>query len=179
MERIRLRFENIQQIVGNDDLSVMMLTDETRQRALSVICDAAMTSQLLLRLQSPDRCAHLLPEALVHMLPDDCEMMIYGVHDGQYQVVLQDRDFTRHAVLRLSDAVLLHIIANYPLYIESTLMQHQSVPFDEHATGVAIPINSMDTKRLHFAMQKAVSEENYELASQLRDEIKRRKQPEE
>lgn len=175
MKRTQLRFENIQQVVGSDELSVVLLTDEARQRALSIISDGQMTQQLLLRLHSPAQCERLLPEVLVQMLSGDYEMMIYGVHDGQYQVVLEDKEFEKYTRLRMSDAILLNIISGYPLYIEESLMEQQSVPFDEHARGVSIPINSMDTQRLHFALQKAVSEENYELASQLRDEINRRK----
>lgn len=175
MKRILLRFENVQQIVGDDHLSVILLTDEARQRALSIFCDEQTTQQLLLRLQSPAICGHLLPEALVNMLTAKYEMMIYGVHDGQYQVVLADTDFERSVRIRISDAVLLHIISGYPLYIEEELMKHQCIPFKEDAKGVAIPINTMDRQRLNVALERAIDEENYELASQLRDELKRRK----
>lgn len=179
MERIRLRFENIQQVVGSDDLSVILLTDENRQRALSVICDRQMSHQLVMRLQSPDCCGQMLPEVLVRMLTSECEIMIYGIYDGQYQVVLEDRHHESYSRLRISDAILLNIISGYPLYIEETLMRHQSIPFDENAKGVAIPINTMDSRRLSMALERAISEEDYELASQLRDELKRRKGPKE
>lgn len=179
MERVRLRFENIQQIVGSDDLSVILLTDDSRERALSVICDGPMSSQLLMRLQSPGRCKQMLPEVLIQLLPGEYEMMIYGVYEGQYQVVLEDKAHERFVRMRMSDAVLLNIISHIPLYIEETLMRQQCIPFDENAKGVAIPINTMDSKRLSIALERAVSEENYELASQLRDELKRRKQKEE
>ena len=53
-------------------------------------------------------------------------------------------------------------------------MRQQAVPFEENAKGVAIPINTMDVKRLNQALQNAIDKENYELASLLRDEIKRR-----
>ncbi len=174
MERTQLRFENVQQVVGNDDFSVILLTDMPRLRALSVICDQAMTQQLNLRVFNSDNCKILLPEVLVQMLPGDYEMVIYGIHDGQYQVVLQDKDFRNSARIRISDAVLLHMVAKYPIFIEEHLMKRQCIPFDENAKGVAIPINTMDSVGLNAALQKAVSEENYELASQLRDEIKRR-----
>ncbi len=177
MRRLLLRFENMQQIVGSDDLSVILLTDADRRRALSVVCDADMTHQLLLRLRGNSRvCRTMLPEVLLQLLPSTYEMMIVGVFDGQYQVVLTDTANGENVRIRTSDAVLLSIISHVPLYIEERLMVQQSVPFDENATGVSIPINSMDTQRLKIALQNAVDEENYELASQLRDEINRRKQ---
>ena len=169
MRRTLLKFENIQQVVGSDDIAVILLTDEHRQRALSIVCDETMTRQILLRLQSPQNCKL--------MLPDEYEMTIYGIHDGQYQVVMVDKNFERSVRMRMSDAVLLNIISECPLYIEEQLMRQQSVPFDENARGVAIPINTMEVRRLNMALQRAIDNENYELASQLRDEIKRRKSP--
>ena len=176
MKRILLRFENMQQIVGGEELSVILLTDEARKRALSIVCDAEMTRQLLVRLKgNREVCKTMLPEALLQLLPSSYEMMIVGVYDGQYQVVLMDMENGNSVRVRTSDAVLLSIISHIPLYIEERLMERQSVPFDEQATGIAIPINSMDTPRLKIALDNAVAEENYELASQLRDEIQRRK----
>ena len=176
MDRVLLRFENLQQIVGGEDLSVILLTDETRQRALSVVCDADMTHQLITRLRGKLYVVKtMLPEVLVQLLPSDLEMLIVGVYEGQYQVMLMNMGDGNCIRIRMSDAILLSIISKVPLYIESRLMKRQSIPFDENATGVAIPINSMETERLRIALKNAVEEENYELASQLRDEIKRRK----
>lgn len=176
MRRILLKFENIQQIMGSEELSVILLTDEARRRALSVVCDADMTRQIVMRLRGNRNVTRLmLPEALLQLLPSHYEMMIVGVYDGQYQVMLMDVENGNSVRIRTSDAVLLSIISAVPLYIEERLMGSQSQPFDEHATGVAIPINSMDTQRLKAALRSAVEDENYELASQLRDEINRRK----
>ncbi len=175
MQRTLLRFESIQQIQGSDQLSVILLTDEPRRRALSVVCDMDMARQIVMRLHGrKDVCRTLLPEVLLQLHSPSFEMMIVGVYDGQYQVMLMDTDNGNSVRIRTSDAVLLTIISHVPLYIEERLMAQQSTPFDEHAQGVAIPINSMDTKRLRVALQHAVDEENYELASQLRDEIQRR-----
>ena len=179
MNRIRLRFESIQQVAGSEELAVILLTDEERANALSVVCDDPMKRQMLMRLQRPKACRTMLPEALLQMMTETCEMMVYGIHDGQYQVVLANKSFDRNVRIRMSDAVLLSIISQYPLYIEQTLFQRQCVPFDEHATGIAIPINTMDSIRLDEALRKAVDEENYKLASLLRDELKRRKSTEE
>jgi protein-arginine kinase activator protein McsA len=53
-------------------------------------------------------------------------------------------------------------------------MMRQSVPFREDARGMSIPVNSISEEMLQQALDRAVSEENYELASYLRDEMKRR-----
>ena len=53
-------------------------------------------------------------------------------------------------------------------------MMRQSVPFAEDARGMSLPVNSISDDMLHQALDRAVADENYELASCLRDEIKRR-----
>ena len=175
MRRLLLRFENIQQIAGSDDLAIILLTDVARQRVLTVVCDMDIARQIYLRLKGKRQVTRtMLPEALLQLMPHSYEMMIVGVYDGQYQVMLMDMESGESVRIRTSDAVLLSIISHVPLYIEERLMGRQSVPFDENANGVAIPINSMDTPRLKAALRQAVDEENYELASQLRDEINKR-----
>ena len=47
--------------------------------------------------------------------------------------------------------------------------------YHKEATGVSIPLNTISDEMLQNALQKAVEEEKYELASHLRDEINRRK----
>ncbi len=173
MKRIQLRFDSIQQIVGGEGISVIVLTDMERKNALSVVCDGHMSHQLLIRVNNIKECDNMLPETLVGLLKDKFELMIYGLYDGQYQVVLMD-EFGNSKRMRISDAILLTMISDTPLYIEGTLLERQSVPYDADAKGIAIPINTMDVPRLKQALQRAVDDENYELASQLRDEINRR-----
>ena len=64
MKRTRLQFESIHQIMGSDELAVILLTDEERRHALTVVCDHPMTQQLMMRMQNPDVCRKMLPEAL-------------------------------------------------------------------------------------------------------------------
>lgn len=173
MKRTLLRYETVQQVVGGEGIAVILLTDMERKKGLSVVCDEQMAYQIQLRVNNPNACRNLLPETLVSLLPSSYEMLILGLYDGQYQVVLTD-DVGNSSRLRMSDAVLLSLISNIPLYIEDGLMQRQCFPFDEKAMSVAIPINTMDLPRLRSALEKAVENENYELASQLRDEIRKR-----
>ena len=177
MQRVLLKFESLQQIAGTEEVAVILLTDEARSRVLSVVCDAEMTHQLLLRLRGKRAVTRtMLPEALLHLMHSTYEMLIVGIYDGQYQVMLMDTEKGTSVRVRMSDAVLLSLISNIPLYIEAQLWEKQNAPYDENAPGVAIPINTMDMSRLKAALQNAVDEENYELASHLRDEINSRSQ---
>ena len=173
MKSTLLRFENLQQVIGGEGMAVILLTDMERKRALSVVCDEPMSQQLQMRVANPRVCRNMLPETLLRLLPSSYEMMICGLFEGQYQVVMQNEigDSVR---LRMSDAVLLSLMSEIPLYIEDNLMERQCFPFDEKAQSIAIPINTMDLPRLKSALEHAVENENYELASQLRDEINRR-----
>lgn len=175
MNRTLLKFESLQQVVGNEHIAVIMLTDEARLRAITVVCDEMMMQQIAFRMNHPDLCKAMLPEVITRLMPFGLEMMVVGIFDGQYQVILMDVENGISERIRMSDAVLLSMISQVPLYIEDGLMAKQCSPFDENAKGVAIPINTMATPQLKAALEQAVEEENYELASQLRDEINRRK----
>ena len=174
MKRSLLRFENLQQLVEADGLGVILLTDELRQRGLTVVCDQQIMAQLQMRINNPKSCHHMLPEVLLSQLTSQYEMMVCGVYEGQYQVILMD-EIGNTSRIRMSDAVLLILISKIPLYIEENLMNRQCFPYNEKTQyQLSIPINTMNLDHLKRELEKAVDEENYELASHLRDEIKRR-----
>ena len=54
-------------------------------------------------------------------------------------------------------------------------MSKQCAPYVKEAQGVAIPVNTISTDMLKDALAKAIEEEKYELASHLRDELRRRR----
>ena len=80
----------------------------------------------------------------------------------------------KSSLIRASDAVLLSYVGNIPLFIDSALMSRQSVLYKENSKGVSLPVNTISDKMLQTALEKAIFDENYELASHLRDEKKRR-----
>ena len=102
------------------------------------------------------------------------EIIISDIIEGQYQAFLNNKKTLAPLPIRASDAVLLSVAADVPIYIESRLMQRQSVRFSENSHGIAIPVNTLSTEMLDEALRKAVEQENYELASQLRDEKRKR-----
>lgn len=181
MERLRLVFKSIGEIVGSEELAVVTLTDTGEQRAINFVCDPLMKNQLQMHTLHDGKCYNHLPEVLLSMLNDyvkasRLEMMIYDIKDGQYQVTLMNVDSFSIRKIRMGDAVLLTMISDVPLYIDAALMEHQSIPFQEANTRVSIPINTLDVDKLKEALDKAVDEENYRLASVIKEELSRREE---
>lgn len=173
---VRLKFENLQQAKSNDQVAFVQLTDMASKRVITIVCDDAMTQQIKMRLCHLPVCHLLLPEVLADQLSaEDYELQICDLDDGQYQTFLVDNVRRTSRKIRLNDAVLLTLISDIPLYISRDLMERQSFAYEENAHSIQIPINTMDVERLEEALRNAVEEENYLLASKLRDEIKKRK----
>lgn len=178
MTKERLIFKGVSEIVGTEDLGLLILTDEAKERQITIVCDKAMAVQLELRIKKIPITRIMLPEVLCRMLKNngglDYELLIDNIIDGQYRTILYDKETMDPLLIRASDAVLLSIVANIPLYIEAGLMRRQSVMYNENAKGVSLPVNTISDEMLQAALDKAIADENYELASHLRDEKKRR-----
>ncbi|WP_288318818.1 bifunctional nuclease domain-containing protein [Xylanibacter caecicola] len=178
MSRIRLVFKGVSEIVGTDDLGVLVLTDEKEQRQITVVCDKAMAVQAELRVHRVPITQIMLPEVLSKVIANQTELqleiLISGIDDGQYRVMLYNKDTLEPTLIRAGDAVLLSMAGNIPIYIDHDLMMRQSVPYREDSRGVSLPVNTISDEMLQAALDKAVEDENYELASHLRDEQLRR-----
>jgi bifunctional DNase/RNase len=121
----------------------------------------------------------MLPEVLWHVISTQTdlhfEIIINDLIDGQYRALLYNTETLEPVSMRASDAALLSYISHIPLFVERGLMEKQSVDFYEKAKGLSIPVNTISDEMLQSALDKAIKDENYEMASHLRDEINRRK----
>ena len=182
MERIQLKYRCLAEIVeSSDGLAIVTLTDVIESRALNIVCDKTMCNQLQMRAKQLEICNCMLPEVMSAMLSEyvdlkKLEIMIYDIRDGQYVVTLMNSENCSIRQLRISDAILLHVISGIPMYIDQKLMQAQSVLFQPDMTKVSIPINALDNAKLQEELDKAVEEENYRLASYIQEELNKRKQ---
>lgn len=174
----RLIFKGVSEIVGTEDLGLLILTDESNTRQISIVCDKSMAVQLELRTKNIPIANIMLPEVLCRMFEINSasayEIIIDNLIEGQYRTILYDNKKLKSEIIRASDAVLLAYVANIPIYIDSMLMARQSVVYKENSRGVSLPVNTISDKMLQSALEKAILDENYELASHLRDEKKRR-----
>ena len=178
MSLIRLLFKNVAEIVASKEVGLIVLANEDRSRQLSIVCDKAMLYQFGLRMSNAEVKEKLLPEVLWQVVKRNLDMqfqiIINDLIEGQYKTLLYMPDILQAIPIRASDAILLAHFAQLPIFIEENLFLRQSVPFTEGAVGVSVPVNVISNEMLKKALDKAVDEEDYEQASQLRDELLRR-----
>jgi len=116
------------------------------------------------------------------------EVVIYKFEEGAFfSELLIEQNGTEHRIdSRTSDAVALAIRTHSPIFTTEEIMRDMAVIFDEQtAQSGGDPLQESSEKSgeeladlrldaLKERLKEAVSEENYELATRLRDEINRR-----
>lgn len=178
MIKRKLIFNGVSEIVGSNGLGLLILTDEERERQISIVCDPNMAVQIDMRLKRMPVADIMLPDVLYTLLTRtghaDLEIIIDNLIDGQYVTHIEDLQSSLSVPVRASDAVLLSVIGNIPVYIDESLMRKQSVFYNANSSGISLPLNTLSDDMLQQALDKAITDENYELASHLRDEKSRR-----
>ena len=76
---------------------------------------------------------------------------------------------------RTSDAIALALRFNCPIYTTEEILESEHL-HDLGEGKFSVPISSVSLQMLEEALQNAIEKEEYEQASQLRDEIRRRKE---
>ena len=178
MSLVRLVFKQVAEITSAKEVGLIILIDEDGRRQLSIIADKAMVFQLGLRQSKVEIREKLLPEVLWQVISRNLDMryqiVINDLVDGQYKTLLYMPDILQAIPIRASDAVLLSLVSGIPILIEENLLMRQGVPYQEGDVRVAVPVNILSGEMLKKALDKALEEEDYEKASELRDELRRR-----
>ncbi|HCD78216.1 MAG TPA: bifunctional nuclease [Prevotella sp.] len=179
MNRIRLLFNNVSKILGNENIGLIVLTDELKTRQISIICDKNTREAIDMRIGKMPGNKEMLPEVLTSLLKakveDKYEIDIEDVANGQYVTIIQDISNGDTFRVKASQAILLSIISGIPIYTTKELMQKQSNVFLGRGEKLSLPINVVTNSMLEESLKKAIEEENYEIASRLSEELKKRK----
>nr|WP_294726579.1 UvrB/UvrC motif-containing protein [Prevotella sp.] len=180
MSYVKLKVKGLSQILGSDNLMLVMLVDEAEKRQLVVPCDHQQAYQLRLRMEHHQvvNTKHLLPEILIDLLPPSIKsklrVEIFGLQEGKYLSCLHDMETDEKKEIRCTDGILFSIINKIPIYIDADLMGKQSAEYHAGYVQMPVPVNVITDKMLEDSLRKAIDNENYELASNLRDELKKR-----
>ena len=106
MTKERLFFKGVSEIVGTDDLGLLILTDESKERQITIVCDKAMAVQIELRVKKLPITRIMLPEVMSKLLSSyadsDFELLIDDIIDGQYRTLLYNRTTLTPMLIRAS-----------------------------------------------------------------------------
>jgi hypothetical protein len=121
------------------------------------------------------------------------EVVIYKLHEGIFfsKLVCSNQEKQIEIDARTSDAVAMAVRFNCPIYTYEAILAQAGVLFDEeNAPSEPKPakekkatsrqskdkdITSLSTDELQEMLQRAIEDEAYEKASQIRDELNKRK----
>lgn len=180
MARIKLFLQQATEVVGEEKEGLLILTDSFQERQLAVPCNSRMYDEFRLRMNNPKHQAELsdvLFKVIKWQTELSLELVIVSVDNGHYSAILSNTDSLEQVPIDGAEAVLLNYISKdkIPLFIDEKLFLKQSSVYDMKAKGVSLPVNTLSSSMLRKALERAVAAENYELASQLRDELNNRK----
>ncbi len=179
MEYVRLKFKGISDILGMESqLSLLVMVDEEEMRQLVVTCDLNMRNQLKMRMEGKTAGQHLLPEVLAEAWGmEQCrcwEVRINGMQEGKYLTKLFHVATGAAFDIRCSDAILWAFVSHCTVKVRTDVLAAYGVPYFQDANQIALPVNVITDSMLEVGLQKAIDSEDYEGASKLRDELKRR-----
>ena len=153
---------------------IAVLKEKDGERILPVLIERSEAYLLLMKMKGnkknalPSSMSDIMRAAFMQCNMSIEEVRIATVEGGvTYCHVLYRQESVFHMIryCKASDCLIT---------IGEALLEHQYMR--EVGDGMySIPVNSVSVDALKEALKRAVEDENYELASQLRDEIERRK----
>lgn len=169
----------------------LIFAEENGIRRLPIVIgtpEAQSIAIVMENIKPPRPLAHDLIYAIFQQLDIELkEVFIYKFEDGAFfsELLLLQNGREYRIDSRTSDAVAIALRTHSPIYTTEEIMQHMAIVFDENATFDASEnaastsqaednISSLSVDELKSKLEEAVTEENYELATRLRDEIKKR-----
>lgn len=178
MSLVSLHLKGISKITGESGLGLLELVTDDGLLQLSVVCDHAMVHQFGLRLSHVPIRHKLLPEVLWAALGEgwrlNLQVVFADFRDGEYIVYLKNEQTMQSWPVRASDAILFSMVAQVPILAEQRLMDGYAAPVDKSGKGVVMPLKLLPTEILRQALQQAIDREDYEQASHLSEELKKR-----
>ncbi len=196
MDKIRLDIIALSHSVSKNNNYAVVLAEKEGNRKLPIVIGSfeAQAIAVALERMSPNRpLTHdLFKDVMITYDIDLEEIVITDLIDGIFHAELvckKDGEITR-IDSRTSDALALAVRFNCPIYTYDFIMESAGVtldgelPVEVETTEEAIiddsdtkkSITSMSISELEENLQAAITEEDYEKAARIRDEINQRRE---
>ena len=178
---VELKIHDMSTTLHPADAYALVLEEVEGGRKLPIIIgrqEAQAIKVMMVKYLPPRPFTHdLFPMLTKHLGAVLKKILIYKAKDGVfYSYLFFEKDGEEFKIdSRTSDAVALALRYKCPMYTTEDIMQSEHL----HDLGdgkFSVPISSVSMQMLEEALQAAIDKEEYEQASQLRDEIRKRKE---
>lgn len=181
-KKIELQVLNISNSQAQAGAFAMVLGEVDGERQLPIIIGAYEAQSMVIELKGivpPRPLTHNLFASVLEVLGVKLmRVLIYKVDNGVfYSYLYMKADET---VLRIdsrtSDAVALALRMEAPIFIYEEILEAERLKTGDETTDNDAPAQETSLEQLKAALEKAIKEEAYERAAQLRDQINQRKE---
>lgn len=173
-----LLIKSVSEILGIKDVALVSLVNATETRQIVVSCELEMRDLIMKYMTYRPETQMLFPSVVNDILAtrdkSSLEVRINGVKDGVYQTEIYDRLTQKSFPIRCSDGIFMSVACKLHIYASAEVMRLHSIPYVTGATKVGLPLSVLSEKLLKNSLQMAIETENYEMASNLRDELNKR-----
>ena len=180
---VELKIHDMSTTLYPADAYALVLEEVDGGRKLPIIIgqqEAQAIKVMMMKYQPPRPLTHdLFPTLTMHLGATLKQIVIYKAKDGVfYSYLYFDKEGEEIKIdARTSDAVALALRYKCPMYTTESIMESEHL-HDMGEGKFSVPISSVSLQMLEEALQSAIEKEEYEQASQLRDEIRKRKEKE-
>ena len=180
---VELKIHDMSTTLYPADAYALVLEEVDGGRKLPIIIgqqEAQAIKVMMMKYQPPRPLTHdLFPTLTIHLGATLKQIVIYKAKDGVfYSYLYFDKEGEEIKIdARTSDAVALALRYKCPMYTTQSIMESEHL-HDMGEGKFSVPISSVSLQMLEEALQSAIEKEEYEQASQLRDEIRKRKEKE-
>ena len=180
---VELKIHDMSTTLYPADAYALVLEEVDGGRKLPIIIgqqEAQAIKVMMMKYQPPRPLTHdLFPTLTMHLGATLKQIVIYKAKDGVfYSYLYFDKEGEEFKIdARTSDAVALALRYKCPMYTTESIMDSEHL-HDMGQGKFSVPISSVSLQMLEEALQSAIEKEEYEQASQLRDEIRKRKEKE-
>lgn len=181
MASIQLKFQAAAEVNGKEQDGLLLLSDQEQQRQLVITCSRKILKEITERKSNDitnDDIAKILWEMIHWQTSLELSVRINTLEDGIYKALLINEENQFSLPINADTAILLSIVSHneIPIFMDAALFRRQSSVYQPNAKGLQLPLNILSEPMLHNLLDNAVKTERYEIASELRDELKKREE---
>lgn len=176
---IELKVEGLTRGRELKDAYILILRERENERIFPVLIDEEGFNMIMQAMRNKDyTCSHLMVKlaSRVGMTPIGIRLMQPA--NGKTQALI-DFELVNEIVsitTPIAEAVVTALETRSSLWVQRTTFERQTrMNKNGGSQNMALPITAMSDKLISDALQAAVKEDNFELATILRDELNKRK----